>query len=132
MGDVVAIVAAESQEIAEKAADLIEVDYDELPVVSDPEQALADESPRLYETGNLCFHHKVRTGDIETGFAHSDIVVERDYSTQRIEHSYLEPEAVLAEPGENGGITIVGTLQNLYNIRRVVARVLNLPLNRIP
>jgi CO/xanthine dehydrogenase Mo-binding subunit len=131
MGDVVAIVAAESQEIAEKAADLIEVDYDELPVVSDPEQALADESPRLYETGNLCFHHKVRKGDIEKGFAHSDIVVERDYSTQRIEHSYLEPEAVLAEPGENGGITIVGTLQNLYNIRRVVARVLNLPLNRI-
>jgi CO/xanthine dehydrogenase Mo-binding subunit len=131
MGDVVAIVAAESQEIAEQAVGLIDVDYEELPVIIDPEQSLDKESPLVYENGNLCFHHKVRKGDVEKGFAHSDIVVEREYSTQRIEHSYLEPESVLAEPGENGGITIIGTLQNLYNIRRVVARVLNLPLNRI-
>jgi CO/xanthine dehydrogenase Mo-binding subunit len=131
MGDVVAVVAAESQELAAEAVELIEVDYEELPVVSDPEQALDKMSPLVYESGNLCFHHKLRKGDVEKGFAHSDIVVEREYSTQRIEHSYLEPEAVLAEPGENGGITIVGSLQNPYNIRRVIARVLNLPLNRI-
>jgi CO/xanthine dehydrogenase Mo-binding subunit len=131
VGDVVAIVAAESPEIAEQAVGLIDVEYEELPVISDPKQSLDKESPLVYENGNLCFHHRVRKGDVEKGFAHSDIVVEREYSTQRIEHSYLEPEAVLAEPGENGGITIIGSLQNLYNIRRVVARVLNLPLNRV-
>jgi CO/xanthine dehydrogenase Mo-binding subunit len=73
----------------------------------------------------------VRKGDIEDGFAKSDMVFEKEYSTQRIEHSYLEPEAILAEPGENGGITIIGSVQNLYNIRRVLAKVLNLPLNRV-
>ena len=88
-------------------------------------------SPLVHEKGNLCNHHKVRHGDIAEGFSESDIVIEREYSTQKIEHSYLEPEAVLAEPGENGGITITGSVQNLYSIRRVVSSVLNLPLNRV-
>lgn len=131
VGDVVAIVAAETPEIARQAADLIRVEYEPLPVVNDPVAALSPESPRVHDDGNLCVHHVVRRGNIEIGFANSDIVVEREYSTQRIEHSYLEPEAVLAEPGENGGVTIVGSLQNLYNIRRAMARVLGLPLNRI-
>jgi len=130
-GDVVAIVAAVTPEIAEEAVNSIQVQYEPLPVVSDPQTALETDSPLVHESGNLCIHHKVRKGDIEKGFAHSDLVIEREYSTQRIEHSYLEPEAVLAEPGENGGVTIVGSVQNLYNIRRALARVLNLPLNRI-
>ncbi len=130
-GDVVAIVAAETPEIAERAVNLIEIDYKPLPVVTDPIEALSPDSPLVHDNGNLCIHHKVRKGDIETGFAQSEIVLEREYSTQRIEHSYIEPEAVLAEPGENGGVTITGTLQNLYNIRRAISRVTQLPLNRI-
>ncbi|HBC47924.1 MAG TPA: xanthine dehydrogenase, partial [candidate division Zixibacteria bacterium] len=130
-GDAVAVVAAETLEIAEEAVALITVEYEPFPVVTDPRAALESDSPQVHENGNLCFHHKVRKGDIADGFAHSDIVLEREYSTQRIEHSYIEPEAILVEPGENGGVTITGSLQNLYNIRRALSRVLNLPLNRI-
>jgi CO/xanthine dehydrogenase Mo-binding subunit len=130
-GDAVAIVAAETREIADYAVDLIEIDYEPLPVVSDPVDALSPDSPLVHEGGNLCVHHKVRKGDLDTGFGRSEVILEREYSTQRIEHSYIEPEAVLAEPGENGGVTITGSLQNLYNIRRAMSRVLDLPLNRI-
>ncbi len=131
IGDAIAIVAAESPEMAERAVDLITVEYVPLPIVTDQVTALSPDSALVHDGGNLCVHHKVRRGDIETGFADSEVILEREYSTQRIEHSYIEPEAVLAEPGENGGVTITGSLQNLYNIRRAVSRVLSLPLNRI-
>ena len=130
-GDVVALVAAETPEIAEQAASMIEIEYKELTPVTDPKAAMKKSSPKIYPKGNLCTHHKVRKGDVDNGFAASDVIIEREYKTQKIEHSYIEPEAVLAEPGEHGGVTITGTLQNLYNIRRSVARVLNLPLNRV-
>ncbi|MFH0778382.1 MAG: xanthine dehydrogenase family protein molybdopterin-binding subunit [Candidatus Eisenbacteria bacterium] len=131
VGDAVAIVAAETEETAEAAVRAIKVRYEELPVVSDPERALKPGSALVHEGGNLCIHHKVRTGDVEQAFAESELVVEREYSTQKVEHAYIEPEAVLAEPGENGGITITGSVQNLYSIRRALARVLDLPLNRV-
>lgn len=130
-GDVVAIVAADTLEQAEQAAALIKVEYKQLPIVSDPKEALKKKTAKIYREGNLCAHHKVRKGDIAKGFAASDVVIEREYKTSKIEHSYIEPEAVLAEPGENGGIAIIGSVQNLYTIRRAVARVLNLPLNRV-
>ena len=130
-GDVVALVAADTAEQAEQAAALIKVEYKELPVVSDAREGLKKSAYKIYKDGNLCTHHKVRRGDIAKGFESSDIVIERDYKTQKIEHSYIEPEAVLAEPGENGGVTIIGSVQNLYTIRRAVARVLGLPLNRV-
>ena len=109
VGDAVAIVAAETPELADKAIELIEVEYSPCPVVSDPEQALSPSSPLVHEDGNLCAHHKVRKGDIETGFKNSDFVIEHEYTTQKVEHAYIEPEAVLAEPGENGGVTITGS-----------------------
>jgi CO/xanthine dehydrogenase Mo-binding subunit len=130
-GDAVAVVAAETQDIADYAIGLIEIEYERLPVITDPVKALLSDSPLVHDDGNLCVHHKVRKGDIEAGFTRSDIIIEREYSTQRIEHSYIEPEAVLAEPGENGGVTITGSLQNLYNIRRAISLVLGLPLNRV-
>jgi CO/xanthine dehydrogenase Mo-binding subunit len=130
-GDVVAVVAAEAEELAEKAASLIKVDYRQLEVISDPKAALRKKAAKIHKDGNLCIHHKVRRGDIKRGFTSSDVVIEREYTTSKIEHAYIEPEAVLAEPGENGGVTITGSVQNLYSIRRALGRVLNLPLNRI-
>jgi CO/xanthine dehydrogenase Mo-binding subunit len=131
VGDAVAIVAAETPEIAERAIGLIYVKYSPCQTIFDPEQALSPDSPLVHEGGNLCAHHKVRKGDIEMGFSKSDFIIEREYSTQKIEHSYIEPEAILAEPGENGGVTLIGSVQNLFSIRRAVAAVLGLPLNRV-
>ncbi|MBX2992131.1 MAG: xanthine dehydrogenase family protein, partial [Bacteroidetes bacterium] len=137
LGDGVALVAAVSKEIAEEAIALIDVDYEPLPVLSDPEAAMQPDSPGIhddspeYEFSNTFVHHKVRKGDTEKGFAEADFIIERKFKTQFIEHSYLEPEAVLAEPSEHGGVRITGSIQNLFSSRRSVAAAMNLDLNKV-
>lgn len=137
LGDGVALVAASSKEIAEEALSLIEIEYEPLPILNDPEEAMKPDSPRIhddspeYDFRNTFVHHKVRKGNIEEGLAEADFIIERKFKTQFIEHSYLEPEAVLAEPAEHGGVRIVGSIQNLFSSRRSVAAALNLDLNKV-
>ncbi len=131
LGDGVALVAAKTKEIAEEALSLIEVKYEPLDTVSDPEEALNPEAPKIHGSDNTFVHHKVRKGDIERGFAEADFIIERKFKTQFVEHSYIEPEAVIAEPAEHGGVRIVGSVQNLFSSRRSVAEVLNLDLNKV-
>jgi len=131
LGDAVALVAAGTREIAEAALKLIKVEYEPLPVVSDPEAALAPDAPKIHGADNTFVHHKVRKGDMEKGFAEADFVIERRFRTPCIEHSYLEPEAVLAEPAEHDGVVVTGSVQNLFSSRRSVAAALKLDLNRV-
>ncbi|RCK75106.1 MAG: Xanthine dehydrogenase, molybdenum binding subunit [Ignavibacteriae bacterium] len=131
LGDGVALVAAKTKEIAEEALELIEVEYEPLPVVTDPEDAAHPDAPKIHGDDNVFVHHKVRKGDIEKGFAEAEFIIEKKFKTQFIEHSYLEPEAVLAEPSEHGGVRIIGSVQNLFSSRRSVAAALNLPLNKV-
>jgi CO/xanthine dehydrogenase Mo-binding subunit len=131
LGDGVALVAAVSKEIAEQAVDLIEVSYEPLPVVSDPEEAMKPGAPAIHDEKNEFVHHKVRKGNVEKGFAAADIIIERTFRTQFIEHSYIEPECVLAEPAEQGGVKITGSIQNLFSSRRSVADALGISLNRV-
>jgi len=130
-GDGVALVAARTAEIAERALSLIEVEYEPLPVLSDPEEAMKPGAPKIHGDDNTFVHHKVHKGDVEKGFAESDFVIERRFQTQFIEHSYIEPEAVLAEPSEQGGVRIIGSVQNLFSSRRSVADALKLDLNKV-
>ncbi|MCA0453782.1 MAG: molybdopterin-dependent oxidoreductase [Chloroflexi bacterium] len=100
-GDAVAIVAAETEEIATEALKLIEVAYEPLPVVGDPEYAHKPEAPVLHPnhpTGNLLKHIKVRHGDVEQGFAEADVIVEHEYRTPTTEHAFLEPECAIGVP----------------------------------
>jgi CO/xanthine dehydrogenase Mo-binding subunit len=131
LGDGLALVAARTREIAEAAVKLINVDYEPLPVVADPEAALAPDAPRIHGEDNTFVHHKVRKGDVEKGFAQADFIIEHKFRTPCIEHSYLEPEAVLAEPAEHGGVVVTGSVQNLFSTRRSVAAALKLDLNRV-
>jgi CO/xanthine dehydrogenase Mo-binding subunit len=131
LGDGLALVAARTREVAEAAVKLIKVDYEPLPVVSDPEAALGPDAPKIHGADNTFVHHKVRKGDVEKGFAQADFVIERKFRTPCIEHSYLEPEAVLAEPAEHGGVVVTGSVQNLFSSRRSVAAALKLDLNRV-
>jgi CO/xanthine dehydrogenase Mo-binding subunit len=101
-GDAVAIVAADNEEIASRALQLIHVDYQDLPAVSDAIEALQADSPLLHEgrpDGNLLKHIKVNKGDIEAGLASADIVVDRTYRTPATEHLFLEPECAIGVPG---------------------------------
>ena len=131
LGDGVALVAARTKEIAENALALIEVEYEPLPVVSDPEEAMKPDAPKIHDEKNEFVHHHVRKGDVVKGFAQADFVIERKFKTQFIEHSYIEPEAVLAEPSEQGGVKVTGCVQNLFSTRRSVASMLNLDLARV-
>jgi xanthine dehydrogenase molybdenum-binding subunit len=101
VGDAVAIVAADSAETAAHALDLIEVDYEELPVVADAVHALDDDAPHVHEDrneGNLLKHIKVRKGDIGAGFDDADVVIDRTYRTPTTEHLFLEPECSIGIP----------------------------------
>lgn len=100
-GDAVAVVAADTEDIAAQALALIKMEYEMLPVVSDPVDALKPESPVVHETrpdGNLLKHIKVRKGNVEAGFAEADVVVERTYRTPMTEQLFLEPECSIGIP----------------------------------
>ena len=106
-GDALAVVAAETQSLAEQALSLIEVDYEPLPAVFSPQEALAPGAPLVHEDtpGNLLKHIKVRKGDIEVGFAQADVIIEQEYHTPFIEHAFLEPEAGVATVSGGAGET---------------------------
>ena len=134
IGDGIAMVAAETEEAAERALELIEVDYEELPGIYDPEEASKKAALRVHPElkDNQVIHHILRKGDVNDGFAQSDIILEREYSTQFIEHSYIEPEAIVAVPYDNNHlITIYGSIQNPFACRNAVASVLMVNLNEV-
>jgi len=100
-GDAIAIVAADSEEVAAAALDLIAVDYEKLPVVSDAIEAARPDSPLVHEDraeGNLLKHIKVNKGDIAAGFAKADTIIDQTYRTPATEHMFLEPECSIGVP----------------------------------
>jgi xanthine dehydrogenase molybdenum-binding subunit len=111
-GDAVALVAADSEEAASEALQLIEVKYQPLPPVSDPVAALLPGAPRVHDEfpdGNLLKHIQVDKGDIEAGFRAADLVVDRTYRTPTTEHLFLEPECAIGvpagyDPADFGGV----------------------------
>ncbi|MCS7324840.1 MAG: molybdopterin cofactor-binding domain-containing protein [Anaerolineae bacterium] len=131
VGDAVAIVAAETREIAEQALKLIEVEYEPLPVVDDPIAALAPDAPKVHEQGNLLKHIHVEKGDIDQGFAEADVIVEGEYQTATTEHAFLEPECSIGRVTEDGRIEVYVGSQIPYADRRQVANALGVPEDRV-
>ncbi len=124
IGDPVAIVAAETRDIATAALALIDVEYEPLPVVSDPVQAYQPDAPRVMESGNLLKHIKVRKGDMDQGFAEADVVFEETFHTPTYEHAFLEPECAIGRIAEDGRYEIIVGSQIPYQDRSQVARCL--------
>ncbi|MBI3128925.1 MAG: xanthine dehydrogenase family protein [Candidatus Tectomicrobia bacterium] len=126
MGDVVALVAAETAEAAEAALGLIRVAYEPLPVAEDPRAAMGPRAPKLWPEGNLLNHAKIRNGDVEEGFRLADVIVENEYQTPSIEHLYIEVESAAVAPLPGGGCTVWGSTQQPFLVRQNVARALGL------
>ncbi len=133
VGEAVAAVAAEDLVTARLALSKIKVVYKPLPAVFDPEQAMQHGAPVLhdYAPDNLTKHIPIRKGDIEAGFARSDLVVEQDYDTQAIEHAYLEPEAGLGYVDHDGVVTIISPSQNITHHRHMLAKIIAKPINKV-
>ena len=124
IGDPVAIVAADTRDIATAALALIEVEYELLPVVSDPVQAYQPDAPKVMESGNLLKHIKVRKGEMEQGFAEADVVLKETFHTPTYEHAFLEPECSIGRIAEDGRYEIIVGSQIPYQDRSQVARCL--------
>ncbi len=130
VGDQVAAVVARSEAQAAAAVKLIEVEYEDLPVVSDAVEAMKPDSPRVHEQigdSNICVHYKIRKGNIEEGFAQADVIVEGEYRTPVQEHAYLQPEAGLAYIDDEGRITLECGGQWTHEDRHQVAHALKMP-----
>lgn len=133
-GDVLAMLVGESEYELKTLLKKIKVDYTPLPILNDPKKSLDKDSILIHpETGtNLIVHHPLRKGNIEKGFAESDDILEQTYTTQLVEHAYIEPEAVIAVPlGSSQGVKVIGSIQNPFTTRRFVATVLDLPLSKV-
>lgn len=129
-GDAVALVVAETAEIAEEALDLIKVDYEPLPEIFTVEDAIKEDAPKVHEGGNILLHRKVYRGDIEKGFAEADVIVEDKFKTRMNEHSYIEPEAGVAVY-ENGVLKIYAVSQGVHYHRSEIAVNLMLPVSKV-
>ncbi len=129
LADQVALVVAESADIAAAACALIEVGYEDLPAVFDPAQARAEGAPQLHADvpGNTLTHYRTRRGDMDAGWAQADVTVESTYTTSWQEHAYLQPEAGLAYIDDADRVTVVVGGQWTHEDRAQIAHALALP-----
>jgi CO/xanthine dehydrogenase Mo-binding subunit len=143
-GQAVAAVAATSEAIAEDALDLIQVDYDVLPHVLDPLQAMQPQAIRLHDDlytrgaagtadtpSNIAEHLEYGRGNVERGFAEADVVVERTFHTQMVHQGYIEPDSEAARVNEDGSVIVWANTQTTYTQRHDLAILLNIPLSKI-
>lgn len=131
VGDAVALVGAETEEIAEEALSLIKVDYEQLPLVDDPRRSLEKDTIKLHEKGNIVHELHFTRGDIQKGFAQADVIVENTYSMQMVDHAFLETEAGLAYVDMDGVLTIHSCGQYAFRDVTQIARALDHPPEKI-
>ncbi len=133
-GHAVAALAATSAHAAEEALDLIDVEYEVLPAVTDVEAAMAPGAPQLHEKyeGNVASHAQLQQGDVEEGFRKADVVVEREYRTKTVHQGYIEPHSATAWwTSSNNRLTIWCSSQGHFAIRDRTAGVLGIPYSDV-
>jgi len=143
VGDRVAFVAAESEAIAEKALALIDVEYEVLPALLDPAQAMQPDAPILHDepeyvnfadsdpARNLAAEIRIDIGDVEQGFAEADRIFEAEYEVPKVQQAHIEPHVVLTYWDEDDRLVIRTSTQVPFHVRRILSPVLNLPVKRI-
>jgi CO/xanthine dehydrogenase Mo-binding subunit len=133
VGEAVAAVAAEDELTAKRAVAAIKVVYEPLPAVFDAFEAMRPGAPVLhdYAPDNITKHIPIRVGDVDKGFAESDLVFEETYATQAIEHAYLEPEAGLAYVDHDDVVTVVSPSQNITHHRHMLSKIIAKPISKV-
>ena len=150
VGEPVVAVAAESEDIAEEALTLIEVQYEELPAVFDPEIAMQSNPPCVVhpdlhsysfspvvpphfddDKPNVYNHYKIRRGDLEEGFRQADIVVENRFTCAMIQHCQMEPHVAVAKAEYNGDITVWTSAQTIYGIKQMLCDALQMSSSKV-
>jgi CO/xanthine dehydrogenase Mo-binding subunit len=133
IGDQIALIIAETEEIAIKARSLIEIEFEELEIVSDAAVAIKEDSVLVHpdKGSNVFCHYRIRKGDTQAAFAKADIIVESTYKTPVQEHAYLQPEAGVSYYDEEGRITIVVAGQCAHEDQHQIAHALNIDVDSV-
>jgi putative selenate reductase molybdopterin-binding subunit len=143
VGDRVAMVAAETPEIAEHAISLIEVEYEVLPSILNSREAMNPDAPRIHDEPefvnfadsnpekNLAAHIRIDIGDVEKGFAEADEIFEAEYEVPKVQQAHIEPHVCVTYWDEDDRLVIRTSTQVPFHVRRMLAPVLNLPVKRI-
>jgi xanthine dehydrogenase molybdenum-binding subunit len=132
LGDVLAVVVADTRLEARAAAELVQVEYRTLPPLTDVLAALDSEEDAVWQLeGNVLSRSTYRRGDVEAALASSAHAVHEVFQTQRVEHAFLEPESTLAVPGEDGVLHVYSGGQGVWDDRDQIASVLALPAEQV-
>ena len=130
VGDVIAGVVAETEAIAREAVKLIEVEYEVLKPLTDPELALDPDANKIHPKGNLLSETIINRGEVETALKQADFISTGVYHTQRIEHGYMETECSIARTKDDG-VEVLSQGQGVYEDQKQIAEILNLPLDKV-
>jgi CO/xanthine dehydrogenase Mo-binding subunit len=147
-GHAIAAVAATDPHIAEDAINLIEVEYEVLPAVTDVREAMADSAPIVQEElrtwtvspldrsqgdkpSNIAAHRTFAIGDVEKGFAEADVIIEREFETSRYHQGYIEPHNAVAFWSHDGNLQVWSSTQGYFGIRNSVADLLQVPVSQV-
>ena len=130
LGDAICIVAAESQEILAQAKALVKVDYEELPMVRSPREAMLTDAPLVHRDGNLMAHRHIQRGNPAEAIAKSKYMLTQRFSTPWTEHAFLEPECAVAYP-DGDGVMVLSTDQGAYDTQHEIMGMLGLPAEKV-
>ena len=130
LGDAVCLVAAETPEILTQAKALVKVDYEELPMVRSPREAMLPDAPLVHKEGNLLAHKHIQRGNPALAIAKSKHILTQRFSTPWTEHAFLEPECAVAYPEEDG-VMVLSTDQGAYDTQHEIMGMLGLPAEKV-
>jgi len=131
VGDAIALAVTRSKESLDVVLALIKVDYEELTPIVSPARALADDAPKIHESGNLLSRQFIKRGDADAAIAASKHVVTRHYSLPFTEHAFMEPECAIAMPEGDDGILLYSGAQSIYDEQREISGLLGIPPEKI-
>jgi CO/xanthine dehydrogenase Mo-binding subunit len=131
--DMIAVVVADTEAVAAEAVRLIDVTYEDLPILVSPEQALQPDQPQIHPdySGNVLCHYRIRKGDMDAAWAQADVIVEGEYHTGWQEHAYLQPEAGLSYIDEEGRVAVIVAGQWVHEDQEQVYHALDLPPEQV-
>ena len=130
LGDAIALVVGENLDVVEKAKKLVKVEYEELPFVSSPYEAMKEDAPQVHGSGNLLAHKHVSRGNAKEAIANAKYVYTEEFHTPWTEHAFLEPECAIAMPYEDG-VLIYSTDQGTYATQHECSEMLGLPSEKV-
>jgi xanthine dehydrogenase molybdenum-binding subunit len=142
MGEAVAAVAADSEELAERAVRAIQVEYEVLPAVTDAHEAMKRGAPAIYDTvlwgedeiaieNNVACTRDIDEGDVDVAFDEADVIVEGTFTLPKVYHAQLETKSCVCRPEPDGGLTVWPTTQSIHNVRILLGEIFGIPLSKI-